>query len=235
MSKRDFIVAIDGYSSTGKSSFARAISKIFPLIYIDTGALYRGVTLAALKKGVIDSLLQEDSATIEELLNTIDIEFKSVGAKGESELHLNGESVESEIRSLKIAEYVSRVAQIKRVRNFVDNILHRYAKVGGIVMEGRDIGTVVIPDADLKIFMTASPQIRAERRFREMVAKGEKGDLNEVLTNIIERDRLDESRATAPLKMAPDAVLLDNSEMSEKDQIEWIKKIIAERWDYIPK
>ncbi len=171
---------------------------------------------------------------IEQLLASLNFEFKS-GTNGETQLHLNGYSIEGEIRTLNIAEYVSRVAQVQQVREYVDQILGRYAQKGGIVMEGRDIGTVVIPDADLKIFMTASPQIRAKRRFKEMEAKGEKGNLQEVLENIVERDRLDENRITAPLRMAPDALLLDNSEMSEKDQIEWIKKILKEGWGFTPK
>lgn len=230
MKNRDIIIAIDGHSSTGKSTFARAISVRYSLVYVDTGALYRGVTLLAQKEGLKDLITDENLDKMQSLLAKAVFEFLPTGANGYGELYLNGEKIEKEIRSLEIAEKVSTVASVPMVRNFVDSMLKEYGKKRGVVMDGRDIGTVVFPHADLKIFMTANPQIRAQRRYNEIIASGASANYNQVLKNVQERDYLDENREIAPLKRAHDAILLDNSEMTQEDQMQWIEKIISEKW-----
>ena len=230
MKRGEIIIAVDGHSSTGKSTLARKIAAKYGLIYVDTGALYRGVTLAALREGVVPEVNGSDTTSLEALLKRCHFLFKNTGKNGGSELYLNDENIEREIRSLDVASKVSLFASIPRVREFVDTILKELGKRRGVVMDGRDIGTVVFPDADLKIFMTADPEVRAGRRFLEIEARGEKADFNEILRNVIERDYLDENRETAPLRRADDAVFLDNSNMTEEDEMLWIEKIIAQRW-----
>lgn len=230
MENRDIIIAIDGHSSTGKSTFARAIGVLYKLVYVDTGALYRGVTLLFQKEGFNQLNSGKKLDKIKNLLAKANFEFLPTGPNGYGELHINGENVEKEIRSLEVATKVSTVAAIPLVRNFVDSILKEYGKKRGVVMDGRDIGTVVFPDANLKIFMTAKPEIRAKRRFNEIIANGGEAEYQEVLKNVQERDYMDETRETAPLKKAPDAILLDNSYMTQEDQMQWIEKIITEKW-----
>jgi cytidylate kinase len=235
MEKRDIIIAIDGHSSTGKSSFAKEIASRYGLIYVDTGALYRGVTLFAIRSGLINNIGVTDPEMLYSQLHNVKLRFGQAlhGSKGE--LYLNGESIETQIRSLEVAGKVSIVAALKPVRDFVDSILKEYGVTGGVVMDGRDIGTVVFPDADLKIFMTADPKVRAMRRYREMVARGEDANFEEVLKNVIERDFMDENRENAPLRRAQDAIFLDNSNMTEDDQMVWIEKIISEKWKNLKK
>lgn len=233
MKKRAFIIAIDGYSSTGKSTLAKTLAKRYNLTYVDTGALYRGVTLAALRANI--DIEKRDSTLYSSLLKSLSLQFKVESKGGEQQLYLNGENVEKEIRSLEIASAVSKVAPIKVVRNFVDSQLKKYGERGGVIMEGRDIGTVVLPHADLKIFMVADAKIRAERRYREMVAKGYSAQFEEVLANIEERDRLDETRESAPLRKAEDAIVLDNTFMTIDQQQLWVEKIIQEKWGSSPK
>jgi len=230
MKKGDIIIAVDGHSSTGKSTLARKIAAKYGLIYVDTGALYRGVTLAALRNGVSPEKTGSLIPELGELLDRCRFVFKNTGKSGESELYLNDENIEKEIRTLEVASRVSLFASIPRVREFVDAILRELGKTRGVVMDGRDIGTVVFPDADLKIFMTADPQVRARRRFLESEARGEKADFDEILRNVKERDFLDENRETAPLRRAEDALFLDNSNMTEEDEMIWIEKIITQRW-----
>lgn len=230
MEKRDIIIAIDGHSSTGKSTFARQIAARYKLIYVDTGALYRGVTLHAIRKGYVGDSGLSDPESFIESLKDIKLTFIRNKRNTMSELYLNGRNIEKEIRGLEVAGKVSIVAALKPVRDFVDSILREYGVIKGVVMDGRDIGTVVFPDADLKIFMTADPKVRAMRRYREMVARGEEADLNDVLKNVIDRDYMDENRENAPLRRAEDAIFLDNSNMTEEDQLKWIEKIIEERW-----
>ena len=231
MKNREIIIAIDGHSSTGKSTFARAIGVLYKLVYIDTGALYRGVTFLAHKNGLNQLNTIESVDKIKSLLDKTHFEFLPTGPHGDGELYMNQENIEKEIRSLEIAQKVSTVAAIPLVRNFVDSMLKEYGAKGGVVMDGRDIGTVVFPNAQLKIFMTAQPQIRARRRFNEIIANGGSANYEEVLKNVQERDYLDEHRQTAPLKRAPDAILLDNSYMTQEDQMQWIEKIIKEKWN----
>lgn len=230
MKRGEIIIAVDGHSSTGKSTLARKIAAKYGLIYVDTGALYRGVTLAALRDGVAPVVVGSDSTPLEELLERCNFLFRNTGKNGGSELYLNDRNIERDIRSLEVASKVSLFASIPKVREFVDKILRELGKKRGVVMDGRDIGTVVFPDADLKIFMTADPYVRARRRFLEIEARGEEANFEEILRNVKERDYLDENRETAPLRKADDAVFLDNSNMTEEDEMLWIEKIIAQRW-----
>lgn len=231
MKNRGIIIAIDGHSSTGKSTFARAISVRYSLVYVDTGALYRGVTLLINRQKLPEFLNDENSSKTKELLAKTIFEFLPTGPNGYGELYMNGENIEREIRSLDIAGKVSTIASIPFIRNFVDSILKEYGKKRGVVMDGRDIGTVVFPDANIKIFMTAKAEIRATRRYNEIIASGGNANYQEVLKNVQERDYLDENRKTAPLKKADDAILLDNSYMTQEDQMQWIEKIITEKWN----
>ncbi|MCE5319700.1 MAG: (d)CMP kinase [Bacteroidales bacterium] len=227
----NIIIAIDGHSSTGKSSFAKIIAGRFGLIYVDTGALYRGVTLFAIRNFFIDKNNKIDRISLEKALSKLDLQFRPTGQDRASQLYMNDELVENEIRSLEVSEKVSFIASLPIVRDYVDTILVKLGEKRGVVMDGRDIGTVVFPDAELKIFMTADAEVRAARRYNEMKAKGENPQFEDVLRNVKERDFLDENRDTAPLKRAPDAILLDNSKMTIEDQIVWFDNIISKRWN----
>lgn len=227
----NIIIAIDGHSSTGKSSFAKIIAGRFGLIYVDTGALYRGVTLFAIRNFFIDKNNKIDRISLEKALSKLDLQFRPTGQDRASQLYMNDELVENEIRSLEVSEKVSFIASLPIVRDYVDTILAKLGEKRGVVMDGRDIGTVVFPDAELKIFMTADAEVRAARRYNEMKAKGENPQFEDVLRNVKERDFLDENRDTAPLKRAPDAILLDNSKMTIEDQIVWFDNIISKRWN----
>jgi len=225
------IIAIDGHSSTGKSSFAKIIAAKYGFVYVDTGALYRGVTLFAVRESLIDDSNKIDRNALAKAIDSLNLEFRATGAEGKSELYLNGELIEREIRGLEVSNKVSFIAALPLVRDFVDRSLNRYGESKGVVMDGRDIGTVVFPDAELKIFMTADTQVRAQRRYKELLEKGEKTNFQAVLQNIIQRDYIDENRETAPLKRAVDAILLDNSKMTIEDQIKWLDNIVSQRWN----
>ncbi len=220
----DIIIAIDGYSSTGKSSFAKIIANEFSFQYLDSGALYRGVTLFAMEQGFINDECKIDVPGLEKALEDLDIHFGNEGT------YIGDRCIEKEIRSLAIADKVSPIATVPQVREFVDRKLREFGKKKRIVMDGRDIGTTVFPDAELKIFMTASPEIRAERRAAEMRAKGEDVNVEDVMKNLLERDYIDSHREASPLSKADDAIVLDNSEMTMTDQMVWLKEIIAERF-----
>ena len=220
----DIIIAIDGYSSTGKSSFAKIIANEFSFLYLDSGALYRGVTLFAIENGFITDDCTIDVPGLEKAMENLDLHF------GEGGTYIGDRCIEKEIRSLAVAGKVSPIATVPEVRNFVDRKLREFGKNKRIVMDGRDIGTTVFPDAELKIFMTAEPMIRAERRAAEMRAKGQDVDINDVLKNLQERDYIDSHRETSPLTQAADAIVLDNSHMTMEDQMVWIKEIIRERF-----
>ena len=215
----DIIIAIDGYSSTGKSSFAKIIANEFSFLYLDSGALYRGVTLYAIENGYID-----DANVIDRALDDVDLHFGAEGA------YIGDRCIEKEIRSMAVASKVSPIATIPEVRNFVDRKLREFGAKKRVVMDGRDIGTTVFPDAELKIFMTADPLVRAQRRAAEMKAKGENADIEAVLRNLQERDYIDSHREASPLSKADDAIVLDNSTMTMEDQMVWLKKIISERF-----
>jgi cytidylate kinase len=220
----DIIIAIDGYSSTGKSSFAKIIANEFKFLYLDSGALYRGVTLFAIENGYIDEDCTINVPELTEAMENLDIHFGKEGT------YIGDRCIEDEIRSLEVAGKVSPIATVAQVRDFVDRKLREFGRMKRVVMDGRDIGTTVFPDAELKIFMTAEPMIRARRRADEMIAKGDQVDVDEVLKNLQERDYIDSHRETSPLTQAEDALVLDNSHMTMEDQVEWIKGIIKERF-----
>ncbi|MEA1898586.1 MAG: (d)CMP kinase [Bacteroidota bacterium] len=221
------IIAIDGYSSCGKSTFAKQIAKTLGYIYIDSGAMYRAVTLYCLE----NNLINDGEILMSKLLGKLDkieIGFRFNQDSQLFETILNGENVEEKIRTVYVSNYVSPVSKIKEVREKMVKIQRNLGKDKGIVMDGRDIGTVVFPNADLKIFMTASPAIRAQRRYDESVDKGQDVSFREIEKNILTRDRIDEGREISPLKRAHDALLLDNSHLNVKEQMEWVMKIIED-------
>ena len=220
----DIIIAIDGYSSTGKSSFAKIIANEFSFLYLDSGALYRGVTLFAIENGFISDDCTIDMEGLEAALSDLDLHF------GEAGTYIGSRCIEQEIRSLAVADKVSPIATVPFVRAFVDRKLREAGKNKRVVMDGRDIGTTVFPDAEIKIFMTADPMIRAERRVAEMRGKGDNVDIETVLNNLQERDYIDSHRETSPLTQAADAIVLDNSHMTMQEQLEWLKNQISHRF-----
>lgn len=227
MEKR-LIIAIDGYSSCGKSTFAKAVAKYLNYIYIDSGAMYRAVTLYCMRKGFIGINGLDNESILSELKN-IQIDFIFNGNINEYETFLNSENVEKEIRGLEVATYVSRISQIYEVRLRLVELQRAIGASKGLVMDGRDIGTVVFPDADIKIFMTASADIRAKRRYDELRDKSINTDFEEIKRNIIARDIADENRDISPLRRADDAIILDNSRMKVSEQMEWIRDIIEKK------
>jgi CMP/dCMP kinase len=224
MEKR-LIIAIDGYSSCGKSTFAKSIAKMLNYIYIDSGAMYRAVTLYCLRMKLAGTWGMNINGIISGLKD-ISIDFVYNPDIQEYETFLNSENVEREIRSMQVTAHVSMVSQIQEVRSRMVEMQREIGSSKGIVMDGRDIGTVVFPDADIKIFMTASIDIRAKRRYDELKGKGIEGEFEEIKRNIIARDIADENRDISPLRRAEDAIILDNSKMTVLDQISWIEKII---------
>lgn len=224
----DIIIAIDGYSSTGKSSFAKLIAKEFSFLYLDSGALYRAITLYAMEHDMVLADGSIETQSLVAALPDIDVHFEY--APEGSRTFLGDRCVEKEIRTIGVSSHVSPVAVIPEVRDFVDNILVGYGKNKRIVMDGRDIGTAVFPHADLKIFMTANDNVRAERRLKEMRASGQNPDFNEVLENLKSRDYIDSHREKSPLRQAEDAVVLDNSDMTLEDQMVWVKNLVKEKF-----
>lgn len=224
----DIIIAIDGYSSTGKSSFAKLIAKEFSFLYLDSGALYRAITLYAMEHDMVLADGSIDTRSLVAALPDIDIHFEY--APEGSRTFIGDRCVEKEIRTIEVSSHVSPVAVIPEVRDFVDDILVGYGKNKRIVMDGRDIGTAVFPHADLKIFMTANDNVRAERRLKEMRASGQNPDFNEVLANLKSRDYIDSHREKSPLRQAEDAVVLDNSDMTLEDQMVWVKNLVKEKF-----
>lgn len=216
MARTNKIIAIDGYSSCGKSTLAKALAKRLQYLYIDSGAMYRAVTLYFLRNGVPYS----DNVRVAEALGNIHIDFE-VGPEGTMIL-LNGEDVTDEIRQMYVSDAVSEVSAIKAVRLAMVAQQQRLGQDKDTVMDGRDIGTTVFPDADLKIFMTADPKVRAERRYRELINKGEKVNLEEVFENLAHRDFIDTTREESPLVRAPDAVVLDNTDLNEQEQLQFV-------------
>jgi cytidylate kinase len=214
-------IAIDGYSSTGKSTLAKQLAKALGYVYVDTGAMYRAVTLFALRNEFIGIGRQNLDALVK-LLPAIRLEFKPNPDTENSDIYLNGENVEGQIRNLDVSRYVSKVAAVEEVRYKLVDMQRKMGKKKGIVMDGRDIGTVVFPDAEMKIFMTASPEIRANRRYKELLDKGEEVTYREVLRNVQDRDYLDTHREFSPLVKADDAIEFDNGDMGLKDQFDRI-------------
>lgn len=215
----DIIIAVDGFSSTGKSTFAKLIAKEFAFLYLDSGAMYRGVTLAGMEAGVIwDGKIDENG--LQGIIGPLDLHFRQ--EEGATRLYLGERCIESEIRGWDVSQYVSPVSAIPWVRNWVDERLHAFSEGGRVIMDGRDIGTTVFPDAQLKIFMTADPAVRAQRRYDELVAKGETTTLEEVLANLQDRDYRDSHRPTSPLRRAEDAYVLDNTHMTLHEEVVWM-------------
>lgn len=218
--KKKIIIAIDGFSSCGKSTFAKAIAAKLGYIFIDTGAMYRAVTLYALENGAIVGGEVNQELLIE-LLPKVNISFVFNPERGASDIYVNGEFAEDRIRTIEVSNCVSRVSQILQVREKLVAMQQQMGQSRGVVMDGRDIGTVVFPDAELKIYMTADARVRAERRYAELKAKGDEVTFDEVLENVISRDNADMNRAISPLRRADDAIELDNSYMSVEQQMAW--------------
>jgi cytidylate kinase len=222
--KKRIIIAVDGYSSCGKSTFAKAIATELGYIYIDSGAMYRAVTLFALRRGLVKEGVADEEKILA-AMDEINITFRPDTATGFPATYLNGEKVERQIRDRDVSDSVSPVSTIAGVRARLVEMQRAMGAGGGVVMDGRDIGTVVFPDAELKIFMTARPEVRAQRRYLELVSKGLPADREAVVKNITDRDRIDSSREASPLRQADDAVILDNSDMTPADQMKWFREI----------
>lgn len=214
-------IAIDGFSSTGKSTLAKQLAKELGYLYVDTGAMYRAITLFAMQKGFIGADLEDINGLVT-ALTTIELSFVFNDALGFSEMYLNGENVETAIRKMDVSKNVSRIAEIKEVRQKLVMLQQAMGDDKGIVMDGRDIGSVVFPNAELKIFMTASPAKRAYRRYKELLDRGEDIAYQEVLENVEKRDYIDSHREFSPLTQAKDAIVFDNSDMGLKEQFERI-------------
>ena len=218
--KKKIVIAIDGFSSCGKSTFAKAIAARLGYIFIDTGAMYRAVTLYALEQGaIVEGVV--DQARVEQLLGEVEISFRFNSERGASDIYVNGVYAEDRIRGIEVSNCVSKVSSIGAVREKLVAMQQQMGSERGVVMDGRDIGTVVFPDAELKIFMTADPKVRAERRYKELTAKGDEVTMEEILENVISRDQADMTRAISPLRRAEDALELDNSYMSVEEQMAW--------------
>ncbi len=228
MKRKNFIIAIDGYSSTGKSTLAKELADKLGFLYIDTGAMYRAVTLYAMEKGFLKPGFFDKKKLIEDLKN-IHIEFKKNPETGKAEVYLNGKNIEKEIRSMEVSRFVSLVAEVPEVRKKLVAEQRKMASDYNVVMDGRDIGSVVFPDADLKIFMTASPQVRAKRRYNELKEKGMEVSFEEVLQNVTQRDKIDSTREDSPLVKTPDAIELDNSDLSKEEQFEYVLNLVKQR------
>jgi len=221
-------IAIDGFSSTGKSTVAKRIAKHLGYVYVDSGAMYRAVTYYAMQRGFIDSNHFNIEGLVENL-NAITISFKFNNTLGFAEVYLNGINIENDIRTLEVSSFVSKVAEISEVRQKLVEQQQQLGKDGGVVMDGRDIGTVVFPDAELKLFLTASPENRAKRRFDELIKRGDRVLYDEVLKNVEERDYIDSHRKDSPLVKAEDDIEIDNSNMSKDEQFHIILGLVNKR------
>lgn len=215
-------IAIDGFSSCGKSTMAKMLAKEVGYIYVDTGAMYRAVTLFAMRNGMIALNGDVDRDALKAKMDALHVEFKLNPQTGKAETYLNGENVEHEIRGMEVSAHVSAIAAIDFVRTALVAQQQRMGHDKGIVMDGRDIGTVVFPDAELKVFVTASAEVRAQRRFDELVGKGMKANYDEILHNVQERDYIDSHREVSPLRKAEDAIELDNGQLTIAEQLQWL-------------
>jgi len=218
-------IAIDGFSSTGKSTVAKRLAKELGYIYVDTGAMYRAVTLYAMENGLINKESFDKKSLINSL-DSIELEFKYNPKLGYSEVFLNGKNVEKEIRTLSVSNFVSPVATVSEVRSFLVKKQRIMGLNKGVVMDGRDIGSVVFPDAEVKIFLTANAQIRAERRLLELKEKGFEGNFDEILQNVIDRDRIDSTRSDSPLIKVEDAIEIDASYINRDEQFQKVLEIV---------
>jgi len=227
---RPLIIAIDGFSSCGKSTFAKAIAQRMGYAYIDTGAMYRAVTLFALQNDIVCNGTI-DIPVLNSRLDDIHITFRRNPETGENETFLNGGCIERDIRTIAVSEAVSEISAIKEVRQKLVSLQQTMGKDKAIVMDGRDIGTNVFPDADVKIFMTASPEIRTQRRYDELIHKEMPASWDEISQNLAKRDHIDQTREESPLRQADDAIVLDNSNMTPDEQMIWFEKfLIQERF-----
>jgi len=220
---KNFVIAIDGFSSCGKSTVAKALAKELNFVFIDSGAMYRAVTLYIQR----NHINLNDESAISAALENIQIDF--IPHPEKTQILLNGEDVSDAIRSMEVSEYVSEVSALKAVRKALVKQQQELGKKRNIVMDGRDIGTTVFPDADIKIFMTASPQVRAERRYAELTAKGEILTMEEVKDNLAHRDHIDSTREESPLRQADDAIVLDNSELNQDEQLQFVISLVKEK------
>ena len=221
-------IAIDGHSSCGKSTMAKQLAKDLGYIYVDTGAMYRAVTLFSMQHGYISDNRSIDEDRLHKALQSIDIAFVFRDEYKRPVVHLNGKCVEEEIRSIEVSRNVSLIAALPFVRTAMVERQREMGKAKGVVMDGRDIGTTVFPDAELKIFVTASAEVRAQRRYDELVERSMPADYDEILANVKERDYIDSHREVSPLRMADDAVLLDNSDMTRDEQQQWLMHKVDE-------
>ncbi len=215
-------IAIDGHSSCGKSTMAKDLARQIGYIYIDSGAMYRCCTLFCIEQGLIREDGSVDVEALEPRMGEISVSFRFNPETGRPDAYLNGENVESRIRTMEVSSYVSPVAAIPFVRKAMTAQQQLMGQKGGIVMDGRDIGTAVFPNAEMKVFVTASPEVRAQRRYDELRAKGDDVSFDEILKNLQERDRIDSTREVAPLRQAPDALVLDNSHLTIEEQKQWL-------------
>lgn len=220
---RKIIIAIDGYSSTGKSTFAKLIADRTGYLHLDSGAVYRAVTLFGIRGGWIDSANNIDEKALRTAMRQLRVSLRP-------DTYINEENVEGLIRQMDVSNAVSPVSALGFVRNYVDRLLRRYGKKGGIVMDGRDIGTNVFPDAQLKIFMTADAKVRAQRRYDEMIAGGKEVSFEEVMQNIQDRDYKDTHRDISPLRQAPDAIVLDNTNMTLEEEMTWFTDLMSTKF-----
>ncbi len=221
---KKIIVAIDGYSSSGKSAMARELARRIGYVYVDSGAMYRAVTLYAIRHGMAGGGKIDRDALVAALPG-ISVTFEPAGADGVQHTLLNGEDVEREIREMQVSSHVSPVAEIAEVRERLVRLQQEAGEAKGIVMDGRDIGTTVFPDAEMKVFVEASPEVRARRRLRELEQKGAEANYEEVLENIRTRDHIDTTRAVSPLRKAADAHVLDNGRLTPAEQMEWLQNL----------
>ena len=222
-------IAIDGFSSCGKSTMAKDLAKQLGYIYVDTGAMYRAVTLFAMQHGLFNADGSVKTQDLQQQMSHINITFKFNKLTGRPDTYLNNELVESNIRTLEVSNHVSQIAAIPFVREAMVAQQQRLGKDKAVVMDGRDIGTVVFPDAELKVFVTASAEVRAQRRYDELKEKGMPADFNDILKNVEERDYIDSHREVSPLRKAPDAIELDNSHMTIAEQSDWLMKLVEQK------
>lgn len=221
-------IAIDGFSSTGKSTIAKQLANKLHYVYVDSGSMYRAVTLYAMQLEYISKNYFLKEKLVEDLIN-IELRFKYRGDLGYAEIYLNGANVEKKIRTLEVSNFVSKIAEIPEVRRKLVEQQQEMGKDKGVVMDGRDIGTVVFPNAELKLFITASAEIRAKRRFDELIKRGDKVTFEEIYNNVVERDRIDSTREDSPLIKADDAIEIDNSNLSLEEQFEKIYAIVQSK------
>ena len=225
MKQHQIIIALDGHSSCGKSTFAKRIAAEVGYAYIDTGAMYRAVTLACMEAGLFDQSDAPPEGEVERILKGITLDLKHNPELERTEIYLNGRMVEDRIRNMDVSEHVSYISTLAKVRRKMVEYQRGLGASKGVVMDGRDIGTAVFPEAELKIFLTASPGVRAMRRYKELLEKGMPAELDQVRQNLEKRDRIDSTRKESPLKKAPDALVLDNSRMTVDQQMDWFREV----------